>query len=217
MRRAARAAGRASWLALAGGALALLAVQCGAPSSGRPEGEPVVAGNDAAAAAAWQVIYGVLQHPRCLNCHPAGDAPLQGDSSLPHAQNVQRGPAGQGRYGMRCDACHQESNADGPNLPPGAPGWHLPRPGQPLVFQGRNRRELCLQLRDPARNGGKSPEQVFEHMAADPLVLWGWSPGPGRTPVPTPHDELVRALRTWVDGGCGCPPEAAAPAATAPQ
>ena len=41
--------------------------------------------------------------------------------------------------------------------------------------------------------------------SSDPLVLWGWDPGPGRAPVSTSHEELVRALELWVAGGCGCP------------
>lgn len=176
---------------------------CGAPharraadSTGPSEGETL---------AAWEVVYDVLQHPRCMNCHPAGDAPLQGDASSTHAQNVQRGPDGHGLYALRCDACHQTSNLDAAHLPPGAPNWHLPAPGMKLVFEGRSSGELCRQLQDPAQNGHKTVEQIFEHMATDPLVLWGWNPGPGRQPVPTSHDELVVALRAWIAGGCGCP------------
>ncbi len=196
--------GAGATLALAG-LLALVVLQCSAPS---PAADPeLLATARDPTNSAWQVIYEVLQHPRCVNCHPAGDRPLQGDASLAHAQNVQRGPEGLGLYGMRCDTCHQDTNLDGPHLPPGAPGWHLPHPGQPLVFEGRSPRELCLQLRDPERNGVRTPEQILEHMAADPLVLWGWSPGPGRTPVSTSHADLVAALREWVDGGCGCPGE----------
>ena len=154
---------------------------------------------------AWDVVYQALQHPRCMNCHPAGEAPLQGDSSLPHAQNVQRGAMGHGRYALRCDACHQEANLPGPHLPPGAPGWHLPRRDEPLVFEGRSSAELCRQLKDPERNGHKSLEELFAHVDHDPLVLWGWSPGEGRTPVKVSHLELVAAMRAWIDGGCDCP------------
>jgi len=81
----------------------------------------------------------------------------------------------------------------------------LPKRDMPLVFEGMSRDELCRQMRDPAQNGGKTPEQLFEHMAHDPLVLWGWAPGDGRTRVSTPHAELVAAVRTWVDSGCDCP------------
>jgi hypothetical protein len=140
-----------------------------------------------------------------MNCHPAGDAPLQGDDGRPHAQNVQRGPAGLGLFAMRCSTCHQTSNAPGAHLPPGAPHWKLPHPDMPLVFEGKSSSELCRQLADPRQNGHKTPEQLFEHIAHDPLVLWGWAPGEGRTPVSIPHAELVAAMRAWVDGGCACP------------
>lgn len=157
------------------------------------------------ASAAWGVVYDVLQHPRCLNCHPAGDVPLQGEDRRPHAQNVQRGPEGQGLFAMRCATCHSTENAPGPHLPPGAPRWQLPHPNLPLVFEGRSSAELCRQLKDPARNGRLTPEQLFHHVAEDELVLWGWDPGEGRAPVSIPHDAFVAAMRTWIDGGCGCP------------
>jgi hypothetical protein len=157
------------------------------------------------AKAAWGVVYDVLQHPRCLNCHPAGDAPLFGDDSRPHAQNVQRGADGTGRSAMRCFTCHQRENALGEHLPPGAPGWQLPHPAMPLVFEGRTLGELCRQMRDPAQNGNRTPEQLLRHAEEDPLVLWGWAPGAGRTPVPIAHAAFVAAVRKWIEEGCGCP------------
>jgi hypothetical protein len=159
------------------------------------------------AGAAWSTVYKVLQHPRCLNCHPSGDAPLQGDDSHPHTQNVQRGPLGVGLFALRCNTCHQPQNVAGEHMPPGAPRWQLPTPGMPLVFQGRSSKALCQQLADPRRNGGKTPAQLLEHVERDPLVLWGWAPGDGRAPVSVPHTEFVRAFRTWVDGGCKYPGE----------
>jgi len=39
----------------------------------------------------------------------------------------------------------------------------------------------------------------------DPLVPWGWAPGPGRTPVPVPHDRFVAAMKQWVADGAPCP------------
>ena len=42
----------------------------------------------------------VLQHPRCLNCHPDGDRPTQGDG-YPHQPAVQRGADGLGGTTMR--------------------------------------------------------------------------------------------------------------------
>jgi hypothetical protein len=177
----------------------LLLVQC------RSGGAAVDTAPAPAALAAWDVVYRVLQHPRCLNCHPLGDVPLQGEHSVPHAQNVQRGPDGEGLFAMRCSACHQTENAPGPHLPPGAPHWQLPHPDTPLVFEGRSSGELCRQLRDPAQNGGKTPDEILRHVAEDRLVLWGWDPGAGREPVPVPHARVVAALSTWVESGCDCP------------
>ena len=175
--------------------------QCESPV---PSGTICTFGMDAQA---WDTVYEVLQHPRCLNCHPAGDAPLVGDATEPHPQNVQRGPLGVGLFAMRCNTCHLTQNVEGAHLPPGAPRWQLPTRGMPLVFEGKSSRELCLQLRDPLRNGGKTPAELLEHVTKDPLVLWGWAPGEGRAPVSVPHEEFVRAMKTWVESGCRYPGE----------
>lgn len=154
---------------------------------------------------AFATVYAVLQHPRCRNCHPAGRVPLQGDDGRPHGQNVQGGDDGLGLFAMRCANCHFAQNGAGPNLPPGAPGWHLPKGDMPLVFQGRTPAQLAAQLADRAQNGGRSLDDVLHHVTSDPLVLWGWNPGPGRAPVPLPHAEFVAAMRTWIDAGCPLP------------
>src|ERR687883_476581 len=56
----------------------------------------------AGARAAFLDVYKVLMHPRCLNCHPPGDVPLQGDDSHLHIQNVKRGEDGKGKYALKC-------------------------------------------------------------------------------------------------------------------
>jgi mono/diheme cytochrome c family protein len=188
--------------------LAGVGVQCSGPSSHDPQ--PVAAAPrasvaDAEAVSAWDVVYRVLQHPRCLNCHPAANRPLVGDSRGAHPQNVQRGPDGQGLYAMKCATCHSSANTPGAHMPPGAPNWHLPSPKQPLVFEGKSSGELCRQMRDRKANGDKTPEQLVEHMAHDPLVLWGWDPGEGRVAVSTTHAAFAEAARTWAAKGCGCP------------
>src|SRR5882672_8754726 len=43
---------------------------------------------------AFMQVYKVLMSPRCMNCHPAGDQPLQGDDSHIHTMSVQRGKDG---------------------------------------------------------------------------------------------------------------------------
>ena len=66
----------------------------------------------------------VILHPRCVNCHPAGDRPLQGDDGHPHRPLVVRGAGGFGVVGMQCPTCHQRDNFD-PGGVPGHPTWHL--------------------------------------------------------------------------------------------
>src|SRR5437870_5057973 len=161
--------------------------------------------DDAGARAAFAEVYKVLMHPRCLNCHPSGDSPLQGDDSHVHMQNVKRGVDGKGKYALKCANCHQDTNLPSANMPPGNPTWQLPRSDMPLVFQGKSPRELADQLKDPKRNGGKTLEQLVEHVTHDKLVLWGWEPGDGRTKPPLAHDEFAKNFREWVEKGAASP------------
>lgn len=166
---------------------------------------PGTATNAAAARAAFLAAYPVFMHPRCMNCHPAGDVPLQGDDSHLHTQNVHRGSAGRGKYALKCADCHQLENLSGANMPPGVPNWHMPPAQMKMVFQSQSAGELCRQLKDPKRNGGRSVEGAIEHLEADPLVLWGWSPGEGRGTPPLSHAEFVRKMQEWIQNGAACP------------
>jgi hypothetical protein len=38
-----------------------------------------------------------------------------------------------------------------------------------------------------------------------PLVLWGWNPGEGRTPVPMPQKEFLAKVKEWAGKGAACP------------
>jgi hypothetical protein len=83
-------------------------------------------------------------------------------------------------------------------------GWRLPPAQHTMVFAGLTSAALCEQLKDPERNGGKSMAALIEHVSADPLVMWGWSPGYARKPVPIAHEEFVRAFKTWAAAGAPC-------------
>src|SRR5215471_7181642 len=109
---------------------------------------------------AFLQVYKVLRSPRCQNCHPAGDAPLQGEDSHVHIQYVKRGKDGQGVYGMRCDTCHQTVNLAGEHMPPGNPKWGLPPPEHKMVFVGRKAGELCRQLKNFKQTGGRNLQQI---------------------------------------------------------
>jgi hypothetical protein len=154
---------------------------------------------------AFLAAYKVFMHPRCMNCHPSGDVPLQGDDSHLHAQNVMRGKDGKGKYALKCANCHQHANLPGENMPPGNPNWHLPSSEMPLVFQGKSPAELARQLKNPKQNGGKTLEQLLHHVSEDKLVLGGWDPGDGRTKPPLSHAEFVARMREWVEKGAAVP------------
>lgn len=174
-------------------------------TSQRPEEQEISIEQVQQGISAFQDVYEVLQHPRCLNCHPTGDAPLQTDDSIPHAMNITRASTD---AGLECATCHQTQNSEAYGVkggPPGAPNWHLPEKEMPLIFEDRTVVELCIQLKDPAQNGHKTLDQLYLHVAHDPLVLWGWYPGGDRTEPPLPHEKFARQFKTWVDAGAPCP------------
>jgi hypothetical protein len=144
----------------------------------------------------------VLSSPRCVNCHPAGDRPLQGDAQRLHQPPVARGSDGFGTATMRCSMCHQDANFD----PAGMPGhahWHLaPRE---MAWQNKTAGEICAQLKDPARNGGRSLDDVATHIATDSLVGWAWAPGFGRASAPGTQAQLGALIKAWIQTGAVCP------------
>ncbi|MGI4829488.1 MAG: hypothetical protein ACRYFU_15025 [Janthinobacterium lividum] len=160
--------------------------------------------NDAVAASAFEAIVPVLHNPRCMNCHMMGDFPRQGDDSHPHIMRVQRGQDGHGVLPVRCSTCHQDHNLVGVHMPPGAPDWALPPASMPMIWQGLTDRQLCQLLKDPSRNGHKSIPQIVEHMGT-PLVLWGWHPGEGRTPIPVSEQLFLNKVNEWAAAGAACP------------
>jgi hypothetical protein len=81
----------------------------------------------------------------------------------------------------------------------------MPPENMPMVFQGRTPGELCRQLKDPKQNGGRTGEQVIDHIDKDPLVLWGWNPGEGRTVPKMSHKEFSAKMNEWVKKGAACP------------
>lgn len=146
----------------------------------------------------------VLLHPRCVNCHPTGDSPHQGMELALHDPPVVRGPDDRGVAGMECAGCHQDRNQTLSRVP-GAPKWQLaPRP---MAWVGRTPAALCRQLKDPARNGGKSLAEIAEHSAHDPLVGWGWAPGSDREAAPGNQRQFGALIAAWVDTGAECPAE----------
>ncbi len=154
--------------------------------------------------AAFMKVYKVLMSPRCMNCHPSGDVPLQGDDSHLHTMLPQRGSDGKGMYAMKCTNCHQPTNTSGIHTPPGNPNWHLPPANMKMVFQGKTAHQLAKQLVDRKQNGNKSRQQLIEH-GDDALVVAAWNPGEGRSLPPMSHEEFKEAWETWLKKGAYAP------------
>jgi hypothetical protein len=144
----------------------------------------------------------VLTSPRCLNCHPAGDRPRQGDGGRLHQPPVFRGADGFGVASMRCGSCHGSVNF-APGRMPGHPAWHLAPEG--MGWEGKTLGAICRQVSDPERNGGRSLADLVEHIGSDTLVGWAWAPGYGRTPAPGTQKEAGRLVKAWIDAGAACP------------
>ncbi len=151
----------------------------------------------------------VLLHPRCLNCHPAANSPLQGMDMKKHMPPVVRGNSNFGAPGMTCNTCHGPENvevvaqAKGLSSIPGNPNWHL-APIE-MAWQGKALAEICVQIKDKNRNGGMDLAALVEHMGTDDLVGWGWKPGKGRDPVPGTQKQFGELYQAWVDTGAHCP------------
>ena len=103
---------------------------------------------------------------------------------------------------MRCSICHQAANFD-PGRVPGHPEWHLaPRE---MAWEGKTIAEICAQIKDPARNGGRKVEDLIHHIGEDTLVGWAWHPGFGRTPAPGTQAQAGALVEAWVKTGAACP------------
>jgi hypothetical protein len=145
----------------------------------------------------------VIQSPRCMNCHPATDRPTQTDKLRPHEPLVVRGEGGMGPPGgLACNTCHHDANYDAAGVP-GHPQWHL-APAE-MAWQGRSLGQICVQIKDPSRNGGKDMPALIKHVAEDSLVGWAWSPGAGRVPAPGTQEEFGALMKAWAAAGAACP------------
>jgi hypothetical protein len=189
--------------------VALLAVMSAARASealteslATPESFDAIGNTAARSAALFMEAGKVLTHARCVNCHPAGDRPRQGDVRHLHQPPVVRGEDGFGLPALRCPICHQQANFD-PGRVPGDPAWHL-APAE-MAWEGKTIGQICEQIKDPARNGGRSLDEIVHHIGTDHLVGWAWAPGGGRQPAPGRQSEAGALLDAWVKTGAICP------------
>lgn len=149
----------------------------------------------------------VFQSPRCLNCHPVERLPTQGEDLHAHVPFMPAGTGDHGVAGLPCATCHGEENVatlgQGIKSVPGDGHWGLAP--ESMAWQGLSLAEICAQLKDLERNGGRTLDQIHTHLMTDPLVGWGWQPGEGRVPVPGTQAELGALIAAWIETGAHCP------------
>lgn len=188
-----------------------------------PAWVPVLAEGDAAVIAppaqvseqdgllAWARIYEVASHPRCSNCHvgatntPMWSGPSYG-KARPHGMNINADDSRIGAESLLCSTCHI-NRASANDVPHAAPqvamAWQL-APVEAEWF-GKSSVQICTQLRDPERNGGRSLIELAEHLNHDLILHWAWSPGGGREPAPYSLQDHINDILAWGVAGFPCP------------
>ena len=176
--------------------------------------------------AAWDIVYSVTSHLRCVNCHTGADnKPMWSGPSYgkprPHGMNINAGKSRIGAESLMCATCHTTLPADAPNAndvahaaPRVAMDWRL-APVEANWF-GKSSHYICNQIKDPARNGNRSIKEVAQHLDHDLILHWAWNPGGNREPAPHSLQKLVDALMKWSAAGTPCRDEAGTTQKNAP-
>jgi hypothetical protein len=151
----------------------------------------------------------VLTHKRCVNCHPSGDRPRQGEDSHYHNFGVQRGADNHGLPALRCESCHQHENNDFSGVP-GAPEWSV-APIE-MAWEGLSRVEIAKSMMNRENNGNRSLDELVKHLTEHELVLWAWEPGidaagNAREKPPVSKEEYIKAVKAWAAAGAVIPEE----------
>ena len=177
------------------------------PLSNSPDPAPLATEAENNGIEAFDKMMKVLTHKRCVNCHPAGDQPLQGEDSHIHNFGVQRGADNHGLVALRCESCHGHENNQFSGVP-GAPEWSL----APLKmrWEGLNRVEIAESMLNRENNGNRSLEEIVEHLTEHELVLWAWEPGVDaegnqRELPPVSKEDYIKAVKEWAEAGAPIP------------
>lgn len=201
--------------ALAASLMAPVTVMVNAAGEGSTDALPPGSVSRAAGLRAWTRIEAVVTHPRCANCHvdaraipiwtPAGEA-----ESRAHGMNIHGGVSRIGAETIACSTCHLTSTL--PNDPAPAP----PRAGLPwqlapveFLWYSESGAEICKQLSDPARNGGRDAIGLLDHLrhdaSLDGFIPRAWEPGEGRSKPPGTFEDHVKDMSEWAAAGQPCP------------
>jgi hypothetical protein len=163
---------------------------------------------------AWKRIEAVVTHPRCANCHVGPDNTpmwtIVGETrSRPHGMNITADASRGGAQELPCGTCHTTSTA--PNTAHAPPHAGIPWQLAPadFVWFGKTGGEICRQMRDPKRNGGRDAAGLLTHLEHDAaqhgFIPWAWSPGGGRSTPPGTFEDHVRDVAAWGAAGQPCP------------
>src|SRR5262249_36442932 len=68
-------------------------------------------------------------------------------------------------------------------------------------WEGKTLAEICAQIKDPARNGGRPLEALVHHIGSGILVGWAWAPGYGRPPAPGTQKAAGALVEAWGENG----------------
>lgn len=164
---------------------------------------------------AWKRIEAVVTHPRCANCHVDANAipiwtPAGETKPRPHGMNIHGGESRIGAEKIVCSTCHMTStqpNDPAPSPPRAGIDWQL----APVAFIwfGKRGAEICRQLKDSSRNGGRDAKGLIEHLRHDAsqsgFIPRAWAPGAGRSTPPGSFEEHVADMTLWGLAGQPCP------------
>jgi hypothetical protein len=191
------------------------AISVAAENKAASEMSPLGSVSRAEGLEAWKRIEAVVTHPRCANCHVGRDnipmwTVVGENKTRPHGMNIRAGESRIGAGTLVCSACHMTSTA--PNEVPHAPP-HVRIPWQlapvEFVWFGKTGAEICVQMRDPKRNGGRDAAGLVEHLRHDAeqngFIPWGWNPGGGRSTPPGTFESHAKDVAMWGAAGQPCP------------
>lgn len=202
-------------IAFAGSVVAPATVMVAAESLSAKDVLPAGSVSQADGLAAWTRIEAVITHPRCANCHvDEGGIPLwtpAGETKTrPHGMNIHAGISRIGAESIACSTCHVTStlaNPPAPAPPHAGIDWQL----APVEFLwiGKTGAEICAQLKDPERNGGRDAAGLLEHLRHDAslsgFIPRAWEPGEGRSTPPGSFEDHVKDVAEWGAAGQPCP------------
>lgn len=164
---------------------------------------------------AWKRIEAVVTHPRCANCHvdaraipiwtPAGES-----KPRIHGMNIRGGDSRIGAEKIACSTCHMTStqaNEPAPSPPRAGIDWQLAPVD--FIWYGKSGPEICAQMKDAKRNGGRDAVGLLEHLRHDAslngFIPRSWAPGAGRTTPPGTFEDHVKDVAMWGAAGQPCP------------